>query len=102
MRRSITLFLVAGFLLGGCASTGTNFNPNAVSQLHAGMTESDVIVLMGHPNGQSSLPNGGHILVWMHSTGTAFGTGEARSVSVLIGPDGTMQRVLNETSTSLH
>ena len=42
------------------------------------------------------------VLVWMHSTGTAWGTGKGRSLSILFDKDGKMVRLLQRTETSVH
>jgi hypothetical protein len=79
---------VAAFIgLGGCVSMGTNYDPSRVSSLHAGMTEAEVVALLGKPNGVATNANGQRVLVWMHSTGSMFGA-SARSVSLVFGPDG--------------
>jgi hypothetical protein len=79
---------VAAFLtLAGCVSVGTNYDPNRVSALHAGMSEAEVVALLGKPNGVATNANGQRVLFWMHSTGSMFG-GSARSLTLVFGPDG--------------
>ena len=82
--------------LSACVSMGTNYDPNRVSALHAGMTESEVIGLLGKPNAIATNANGQRVLVWMHSTGSMFGA-SARTLSLVFGPD---DRLLAAPTTS--
>jgi hypothetical protein len=80
--------LGAAMLMAGCVSVGTNYDVNALSQLKPGMSQADVIGLLGKPNSQAKLPDGKTVLGWVRSTGTAFGGASARSVSLQFGADG--------------
>ena len=80
--------LGAAMLMAGCVSVGTNYDVNALSQLKPGMSQTDVIGLLGKPNSQVKLPDGKTVLGWVHSTGTAFGSASARSVSLQFDADG--------------
>jgi hypothetical protein len=85
--KKITM-LGAAMLMAGCVSVGTNYDVNALSQLKPGMSQADVIGLLGKPNTEAKLPDGKTVLGWVHSTGTAFGGASARSVSLQFDPNG--------------
>jgi hypothetical protein len=101
MKRGLLTAAFAIASLGGCVSTGTNFNPAAVDQLKPGMIKAEVIAALGRPNSSSTMANGGEVLVWLHSRGTAWGSGDARSVSLLFDSAGHLVRVLNRTQTQI-
>lgn len=94
--------LAAALALSGCASIGTNYNPAVLAQLTPGMTEAEVISRMGPPNSRTELYGGSTQLMWLHSSATAFGTGGARSASVLIDRDGKFVSVISTTETKLN
>ena len=83
---SLVVTVAASLAVAGCISVGTNYDPNRVSALHAGMTEGEVVALLGKPNGIATNATGQRVLVWMHSTGSMFGA-SARSLSLVFGPD---------------
>jgi hypothetical protein len=90
------LAVAVTFALAACVSMGTNYDPNRVSALHAGMMESEVVALLGRPNAIATNANGQRVLVWLHSTGSMFGA-SARSLSLVFGPD---DRLLEAPSIS--
>ena len=92
----LVISMAASLALAGCVSMGTNYDPNRVTQLHAGMPEAEVVALLGKPNGIATNANGQRVLVWMHSTGSMFGA-SARSLSLVFGPD---DRLLEAPSIS--
>lgn len=77
MKNLILVVVVAAGLVG-CA--GTNFNWNNARQIKEGMSEQQVLSLLGKPNMTTSTPNG-LIYVWSFANGF---TGTARSVSVIM------------------
>jgi len=84
----ITLFALA-LLLSGCASAGTNYSETAAAAVRVGMSESELVGLLGRPNGRSTLPDGRVVLVWLHSQANGFtGQASARSVSYILDPSG--------------
>ena len=100
MRRAFATLLVLG-VLAGCVSVGTNYNTAAVGQLQPGLSKEEVIARLGPPNSRSTTPTGEEVMVWLHSTGTALGTGRARSVTLLFDASGHFVRVLNTTETQI-
>lgn len=75
--KNLILAVVVAAGLVGCA--GTNFNWNNARQIKEGMSEQQVLSLLGKPNMTTSTPNG-LIYVWSFANGF---TGTARSVSVI-------------------
>ena len=86
------LVAVAALSLAGCVSMGTNYDVAAVDRLRVGMTKAEVIGLLGQPNQVVTNSDGSERLVWVHSTGSMFGT-NARSVGLPFGPDGRLTDV---------
>lgn len=76
--KNLILVAVVVASLAGCA--GTNFNWNNARQIKEGMSEQQVLTLLGKPNMTTSTPNG-LIYVWSFANGF---TGTARSVSVIM------------------
>ena len=87
--------------LGGCISMGTNYDAAAVDQITAGTPMSEVIARLGQPNSRTTLPNGQTQLMWLHSTGTAWGTADARSAALLFDAEGRFIRVITTNQTSI-
>lgn len=88
---------VAALLLAGCASVGSNYDPNTVSQLHAGMSKEEVVRLLGKPNTVTTMPNGQTALGWVHSSASVFNV-SSRSVSLIFDANGRLlQTYQNQT-----
>lgn len=91
------VFLSVSLALAGCASVGSNYDPNAVSQLHAGMSKEEVVRLLGKPNTVTTMPNGQVAMGWVHSTASVF-SASARSVSLIFDANGKLlQTYQNQT-----
>jgi hypothetical protein len=86
------IVVVAALLSTGCMSVGTNYDPAAVERLRVGMTEAEVIQMLGKPNQVIGNSDGSERLIWVHSTGSMFGA-NARSVGLPFGPDGRLTDV---------
>lgn len=93
--------LTLSAVTAGCVSVGTNYDPAAVDQIAAGTPMTDVIARLGQPNSRTTLPNGQTQLMWLHSTGTAWGTADARSAALLFDADGKFIRVITTNQTSM-
>nr|WP_312991065.1 hypothetical protein [Brevundimonas diminuta] len=92
---------ISGVVLGGCVSTGTNYDPALIDQIAHGTPVADVIARLGQPNSRTTLPNGQTQLMWLHATGTAWGSADARSAVLLFDADGNFVRVITTNQTSL-
>lgn len=91
------LVILPALVLAACASVGSNYDPNAVSQLRPGMPKDEVIRLLGKPNTLTTMPNGQTALGWVHSTASVF-SASARSVSLLFDANGRLlQTYQNQT-----
>lgn len=80
MRGMIVAAAAAALSVTGCASMGTNYSESAVQSLKPGMTQREVIALMGEPNSRVRLDDGREQLGWTHSTANAFGSAKARAI----------------------
>ena len=90
MRKHYVVF--AALLLSGCVSMGTNYDAAAVDRLRVGMTKAEVVQMLGQPNQVITNSDGTERLIWVHSTGSAFGA-NARSVGLPFGRDGKLMDV---------
>jgi len=84
--------VIAALLLSGCVSMGTNYDAEAVDRLRVGMTKAEVVQMLGQPNQVITNSDGTERLIWVHSTGSAFGA-NARSVGLPFGTDGKLTDV---------
>lgn len=81
IKKSMKRILIIGlaiYLLAGCASAGRNFSFSEARKIQAGMSEQDVIRLLGPP---SMVTTKGDTQVWVWSYATA-GALSVRSKSV--------------------
>lgn len=102
MKKHLVLAAVAALLaLGACVSIGTNYDPAAIDQIAPGTSMSDVIARLGHPNSRTTLPNGQTQLMWLRSSGTAWGAAEARSAALLFDAEGKFVRVITTNQTTM-
>lgn len=65
-------------LLSGCAGSG-RINWNNARQLKQGMSEQDVMKLIGKPYSVSSKSDGTQLWVWVHANGL---TGASQSIAI--------------------
>lgn len=79
--------VLAGILLSGCVSMGTNYDARAVDHLRVGMTKAEVVEMLGQPNQVVTTSDGSERLIWVHSSGSMFGA-NARSIGLPFGSDG--------------
>lgn len=93
--------LALGLAAAGCVSMGTNYDPDVAAQIAVGTPMSEVIARLGQPNNRLTLANGQTQLLWMHSTGTAWGTADARSVALLFDAQGKFIRVVMTNQTRM-
>lgn len=92
----------AVFALVACATTGTKFDPAKADQLRPQVsTRADAIELLGKPANETFLADSTTILLWMHSTGTAWGSGKSGYLSALFDKHGKLVRVLQRGGTNL-
>lgn len=84
----------AALMCAGCVSIGTDYDATAVDQLEVGMSKQQVIKLLGQPNQVIDYADGSQRLLWVHSTGSAFGA-NAKSVGLPFGSDGRLTDVPN-------
>ncbi len=98
--RSVALTIMS-VAAGGCVSMGTDYDAAAVDQIAVGTPMSEVIARLGQPNNRTTLPNGQTQLMWLHSTGTAWGTADARSAALLFDADGKFLRVVTTSQTNM-
>ncbi|MDP3403106.1 MAG: hypothetical protein Q8S03_00370 [Brevundimonas sp.] len=95
---ALTLFAGAS----GCVSMGTNYDPVAVSQIAPGTPMAEVIARLGEPNSRTTLPDGGTHLMWLHSTGTAWGTADSRAAVLSFDRQGRFVQVVTTNQTRIN
>lgn len=76
MKKILVVALIG--LLTACA--GNNFNWDSARQIKEGMSEAEMLTLMGNPNAVKSDANG-LIYVWTHVNGL---TGSVKTVSAVV------------------
>ena len=86
-----TLMAVTFFTIVSCASSGTDFRTDSLSQLQPGLsTESDAITALDSPPTQRvNNADGTHLLVWSHAK-VSFGDIESKAISIIFDSDGVM------------
>jgi hypothetical protein len=94
MKRSL---ICLAFLTAGCASVGTDFNVATVQSLQPGMTEAQVIQILGQPNTRTRLMDGSEQLGWVYGHSSAFGSTTGRAAMLKFGAD---LRYIGVVSTS--
>jgi hypothetical protein len=91
------LSFVAVLMLGGCATTGRDFDIARVDQLQPGIsTVSDAVALLG-PYSTEAVTNGAHSYAWSFAHATAFSAAHAKMVVLAFGPDG---KLLSRTTSA--
>lgn len=102
---SMSAFRIGIFIafasLPACVSMGPNYDPDAVSRLTVGMSQSGVVALLGPPSTRVTLADGTQQWMWLHSRGTMLGRGDARSVTLQFGSDGRYVRTLSQVETRI-
>ena len=86
---------------GACVSMGTNYDAAALDQITPGTPMAEVIARLGQPNNRTTLPDGQTQLLWLHSTGTAWGSADARSAALLFDSQGKFVRIITTSQTSM-
>jgi hypothetical protein len=79
--KKLVLMSLAALVLSACA-VGTPINWNKARQVQVGMTEAQVVALMGRPYMVASRPEGQR---WVWSLGTSFGGAESMSITMKEG-----------------
>ena len=93
----VSLVLSSVVLLASCSVIGTVYKHDNVQQLQAGMTEQEVITILGAAPCSRSMLKDGYLLQWQYSYGTALATGGARHLAILFGNDNKMVKITQNT-----
>lgn len=99
LKFGISLVLIAA--LPACVSMGANYDPAAVARLTVGMSQSEVVALLGSPSTRVTLADGTQQWMWLHSRGTMLGRGDARSVTLQFDADARYVRTLSQVETRI-
>ena len=78
--KKVFALLLASLLLTACATAGTKFDFSQARQIRVGMTEQEVVQLMGKP---MSVTARGQNQVWVWSYANGM-TGGSRSISFIM------------------
>ena len=98
--------LVSGFVMlampltTACVSMGTDYDEAAAARLTPGMAKAQVVSLLGKPTSTVTLADGSQHITWMHSRGSMFGA-NARSLTLIFGPDGRFRQTFTQSATEL-
>lgn len=96
-----TIVFGAALACSACVSMGPNYDPAIISSIQPGTSESEVIAKLGRPTSTTTLGDGTRQLMWVHSTGTALGTGSARSAMLLFDQSGKFVKVMSTNQTNI-
>lgn len=100
MKRRI-LAAVVPVLLAGCATAGNDFSLTTVESLNAGMSQSEVIALLGQPTGRTRLADGSSQLIWSHAKANAFGSARSKAVVLRFDTDGKYTGEMSSNQTDV-
>ena len=85
-------------LLGGCASTGNNFDESKVSQIKKGeTTEAQLIQMFGEPQSRGVNSEGVTTLMWMYTESSVKGESFIPYAGAFVGGSRHKQKTLNVT-----
>jgi hypothetical protein len=95
---SVVAACAAALCLAGCASSGTNFDPVAASNVKPGMTKDQVIAMLGSPNVVTTTADGRQVLAWTHvNVNGLVGSSQVRSVSFIFDEGGRVMKPMGST-----
>ena len=97
MRYATAFFVTCALAFAGSASAAGQHYSYAANEVRPGLSESEVLARLGEPSDCKMMQDGSHVLIWFHARNSA---GD-RPISILIGRDGRMQRVVTETTTAM-
>ena len=103
MRRLIVHLMLLSTVLTGfsCAQIGNDFPIERTGEIKHGVTtKEEVKQIFGEPVSVSRGEDGSETWVYMHSVGTALGTGKAKTLGIAFRPDGVVRHI-QETNTRL-
>ncbi len=103
MRRPFAYLMLLSPVLTGlsCAQVGNDFPIERADEIKQGVTTKEVVrQIFGEPVSISRREDGSETWVYMHSVGTAFGTGKAKTLGIAFRPDGVVRHI-QETNTRL-
>lgn len=98
MRAIVVSSLIA---LSVPAAAAPKFDPAKLQQLEAGMSEAEVVALLGKPSATAYRADGTRVLVFTRIKSGLF-SASATSAGLLIGSDGKFLRVLTTVDTRNH
>lgn len=93
----IALLLLPLLFLTSCTVVGNVYKHENVEQLEPGMSEQEVIAILGAGPSSRSVAGDGYLLQWQYSYGTALATGGGRHVAVRFSNDNKMVEITHDT-----
>lgn len=86
-------FTVTSLTLAACASSGRNFDINAIDSLTPGETTiQEAIAKLGKPTSMHKQPNGDTMLGWNYVTANLISGGKSKSAYIFFSPEGKMKK----------
>ena len=101
MRYASAFFATCALAFAGTAAAGAEHYTYASSEVRPGFSESEILARLGEPDDSKIMQDGGHVLIWFHTPAATQGAPVGRPISILIGRDGRMQRIVTETTTAM-
>jgi len=95
------LSCAAALLLAACATVGTDYSQTTVESLRPGMTQAEVVSLLGNPSSRTTLADGTEQWMWVHAKANAFGSARSKAVMLKFGPDKRFVEVMSATETQI-
>ena len=93
--------LILSLLLTACASAGANFKEDRLGQLQPGMTEQDVIGVLGAPPvSRIYTADGSYIAMWQYVHVVYVSTTDNKLVSLLFNKDHKFVRVVTTVNVN--
>jgi outer membrane protein assembly factor BamE (lipoprotein component of BamABCDE complex) len=93
--------LILSLLLAACASSGANFRDDRLGQLQPGMTEQEVIGVLGaQPVSRTYTGDGSYIAMWQYIHVVYVSATDNKLVSLLFNKEHKFVRVVNTVNVN--
>jgi outer membrane protein assembly factor BamE (lipoprotein component of BamABCDE complex) len=87
------IYVLALIMLASCASIGPDYDQAAANKIKTGMSQEEVLGLLGQPTTTANNDKGIVVMQWTHGEASAFGAVTARSIQVIFDKSGKVTTV---------